>query len=72
MASDDGGRHWRRWTAPVRMRDAVGATLNLDFLSPRLGFAILPGNVGPLWWMNDGGTSWHALKISAGPFTVPR
>lgn len=72
MATDDGGRHWRRWMAPVRMKDAVGATLVLEFLSPRLGFAIPQGNAGPLWSTHDSGRSWHALKISAGPFTVPR
>jgi photosystem II stability/assembly factor-like uncharacterized protein len=56
----------------VQMTDAVGATLTLDFLSPRLGFAIPNGNSGPLWSTRDGGTSWQPLKISAGPFTVPR
>jgi photosystem II stability/assembly factor-like uncharacterized protein len=72
LATDDAGRHWRRWTSPVRMRDAVGATLALQFLSPRLGFAVPDGNAGPVWWTRDGGNTWRPLTITAGPFTLPR
>jgi photosystem II stability/assembly factor-like uncharacterized protein len=71
-ATNDAGLHWRHWTSRVSMKDSVGATLALNFLSPRLGFAVPEGNSGPLWWTRDGGSSWRALKIVAGPFTVPR
>lgn len=71
LATDDAGRHWRRWTTTVRMKDSVGATLALDFLSPHLGFAVADTNPGPLWWTRDGGTTWSTVKIAAGPFTLP-
>jgi photosystem II stability/assembly factor-like uncharacterized protein len=54
------------------MRDSVGATLALEFLSPRLGFAVPDGNSGPLWWTRDGGTAWNPITIKAGPFTLRR
>ena len=72
LATDDAGRHWRRSTYAVRMKDSVGATLALDFLSPRLGFAVPDANAGPLWWTHDGGATWRPVKITAGPFTLPR
>lgn len=71
-STGDAGRHWETWTPTVRMKDTVGATLPLSFLSPRLGFAILNGNDGPLWWSRDGGRTWRPIRITAGPFTVPR
>jgi photosystem II stability/assembly factor-like uncharacterized protein len=71
LATDDGGRHWRRWTTTVRMKDSAGGTLALDFLSPHLGFAVADTNPGPLWWTRDGGTTWSTVKITAGPFTLP-
>jgi photosystem II stability/assembly factor-like uncharacterized protein len=71
LASDDAGRHWRSWQPAVKMKDSVGTPLTLDFLSPRLGFAVPDGNHGSLWWTRDGGTSWKPLTITAGPFTVP-
>jgi len=71
LATDDAGGHWRRWKAPVRMTDAVGASLALDFLSPQLGFAVPDANRGPLWWTRDGGTTWQPITITAGPFTLP-
>jgi photosystem II stability/assembly factor-like uncharacterized protein len=72
LATDDAGHHWRSRQATVRMRDAVGAPLALDFLSPRLGFAVPNGNDGPLWSTADGGSTWKPVTITAGPFTVPR
>jgi hypothetical protein len=72
LATDDAGRHWQRWTSLVKMKDSVGTTLALNFLSPRLGFAVPDANAGPLWWAHDGGTTWKAVKITAGPFTLPR
>jgi photosystem II stability/assembly factor-like uncharacterized protein len=72
LASDDGGRHWRRWQPERTMKDSVGAPLELNFLSPSLGFALPVANAGPLWWTRDGGTSWQPVQITAGPFTVPR
>ncbi len=72
LATDDAGRHWRRWKAPVRMTDAVGAPLALNFLSPNLGFAVPEANSGPLWWTRNGGTTWQPITITAGPFTLPR
>jgi photosystem II stability/assembly factor-like uncharacterized protein len=71
LATDDAGRHWRRSTPAVRMKDSVGATLALDFLSPRLGFAVPDANAGPLSWTRDGGTTWRRVRITAGPFTLP-
>jgi hypothetical protein len=52
------------------MKDVVGATLNLPFLTPSLGFAIPNGNSGPLWWTRDGGHAWMPLRIAAGPFVL--
>ena len=72
LSTADAGRHWRTWRPAVRMKDSVGGTLALRFLSPQLGFAIPNGNSGPLWWTRDGGSTWRPIKISAGPFTVPR
>ena len=71
-ATGDAGVHWRRWTPAVRMKDTVGATLALRSVSPRVAFAIPNGNVGPLWWTHDGGSTWRPVTITAGPFTVPR
>ena len=71
LATGDAGRHWRRWTTPVRMKDSVGATLALHFLSPHLGFAVADTNPGPLWWTRDGGTTWSPVTITAGPFRLP-
>ena len=72
LSTDDAGQHWRRWSAPVTMKDTVGAPLALHFLSRRLGFAVPDGNGGPLWRTYDGGTTWHPVKITAGPYTLPR
>jgi photosystem II stability/assembly factor-like uncharacterized protein len=72
LATDDGGRHWRRSKPTVKMKDMVGTPLRLDFLTPHLGFAIPDGNGGPLWSTRDGGTTWKPVTITAGPFTVPR
>jgi photosystem II stability/assembly factor-like uncharacterized protein len=71
-ATSDGGVHWRTWKPTVRMKDAVGGALTLRFLTAQLGFAIPDGNGGPLWWTRDGGSSWRPIRITAGPFTVPR
>jgi hypothetical protein len=71
LATDDAGGHWRRWKASVKMTDSVGAPLALDFLSPRVGFAVPDSNSGSLWWTRDGGTTWHPITITAGPFTLP-
>ena len=54
------------------MTDAVGTPLSLDFLLPRLGFAVPDGNGGPLWSTRDGGTNWKPVRIAAGRFTLPR
>jgi photosystem II stability/assembly factor-like uncharacterized protein len=72
LATDDAGRDWSSRKESVRMRDTVGAPLALDFLSPRLGFAVPDGNDGPLWSTSDGGSTWKPVTITAGPFTVPR
>jgi photosystem II stability/assembly factor-like uncharacterized protein len=72
ISTADAGRRWHSWTPSVRMKDNVGAQLSLRFLSPRLGFAIPDGNGGPLWWTQDGGATWRPIRITAGPFTVPR
>jgi photosystem II stability/assembly factor-like uncharacterized protein len=72
LATDDGGRRWRSRKPAVKMKDAVGTPLALDFLSPRLGFAVPDGNSGPLWRTRDGGTTWKPVTITAGPFTLPR
>ncbi len=72
LATDDAGRHWRSQKATVKMKDAVGSPLTLDFLSPRLGFAVPDGSGGPLWSTGDGGATWKPVTITAGPFTVPR
>jgi len=68
----DAGRHWHSWTPSVRMEDAVGTTLALRSVSPRVGFATPNGNEGPLWWTRDGGGTWLPIRIHAGPFTVPQ
>jgi photosystem II stability/assembly factor-like uncharacterized protein len=72
LATDDGGRHWRRSRPAQTMKDSIGTPLTLTFLSPRLGFAVPDGNDGPLWWTRDGGKTWKPVKITAGPFTLPR
>jgi photosystem II stability/assembly factor-like uncharacterized protein len=71
LATDDGGRHWRRSRPGRTMKDSVGTPLDLRFLSPFLGFAVPVANPGPLWWTRDGGRTWKPLKINAGPFTLP-
>lgn len=71
ISTGDAGRHWRVSTPSVRMRDSVGGQLDLHFRSPALGFAVPNGNGGPLWWTRDGGNTWRAITIKAGPFTVP-
>jgi photosystem II stability/assembly factor-like uncharacterized protein len=71
LATDDGGLHWRRWKPAESMKDSIGTPLTLNFLTPRLGFAVADGNGGPLWWTRDGGTTWKPVKITAGPFTLP-
>lgn len=71
-ASDDGGSHWSSWKPAVRMKDTVGEPLTLDFLSPRIGFALPMANAGPLWRTQDGGRTWRSVTITAGPYTVPR
>ena len=72
LSTGDAGRRWHHWRTTVRMKDVVGGPLGLSFLSPRLGFAIPDGNAGPLWWTRDGGSTWRPIRITAGPFTVPR
>ena len=54
------------------MKDSIGTSLTLIFLSPRLGFAVPDANGGPLWWTRDGGETWKPITITAGPFTLPR
>lgn len=71
LSTADAGEHWHRQRAPVAMRDSVGATLTLNFLSPELGFAVPNGNNGPLWSTRDGGTTWKPVRITAGPYTLP-
>jgi photosystem II stability/assembly factor-like uncharacterized protein len=71
LATEDGGRHWRRSRPARTMRGSLGTPLTLEFLSLRLGFAVPDGNGGPLWWTRDGGKTWRPLKITAGPFTLP-
>jgi class 3 adenylate cyclase len=41
------------------MNDSVWSPLNLDFLSPRLGFAIPEAKAGPPRWTRDGGKTWQ-------------
>jgi photosystem II stability/assembly factor-like uncharacterized protein len=72
LSTGDAGRRWHRSTATVRMTDVVGGPLGLNFLSPQLGFAIPDGNGGPLWWTQDGGSTWHPIRVTAGPFAIPR
>jgi photosystem II stability/assembly factor-like uncharacterized protein len=72
LATDDAGRHWRRWKAPVRMTDTIGSPLALDFLSSSVGFAIPEVNAGPVWRTQDGGRTWKPVTITAGPYTLPR
>ncbi len=72
LSTDDAGGHWHRWKAPVRMTDAVGAPLTLDFIAPRIGFAVPEANAGPLWRTEDGGHTWKRVTVTAGPFTLPR
>ena len=72
LSTGDAGRHWHTSTPTVRMKDSVGGPLDLHFLSSQLGFAVPNGNGGPLWWTRDGGGTWRSIKITAGPFTVPR
>jgi photosystem II stability/assembly factor-like uncharacterized protein len=72
VSTADAGHRWHSWTAAVRMRDAVGAPLRLRFLSRQVGFAIPNGNDGPLWSSPDGGNTWRPIRITGGPFTVPR
>jgi virginiamycin B lyase len=72
LATDDGGRHWHRWTPVQTMRGSLGTPLTLNFLTPRFGFAVPDANGGPLWLTHDGGATWQPITITAGPFTLPR
>lgn len=72
LASDDGGTHWRRRASTVKMKDAVGSPLTLDFLSSRVGFAFPEANAGALWRTQNSGQTWMPVTIIAGPYTVPR
>jgi len=72
LATDSGGRHWRTIRPARTMKGSLGTPLTLNFLTPRLGFAVPDANGGPMWSTRDGGTTWQTVKITAGPFVLPR
>jgi photosystem II stability/assembly factor-like uncharacterized protein len=54
------------------MKGSLGTPLALNFLSPRVGFAVPDADGGPIWSTRDGGETWQPITITAGPFTLPR
>jgi photosystem II stability/assembly factor-like uncharacterized protein len=69
MATDDAGARWRTWTSPVNMKGNF-EPLSLDFLSPRVGWAMPDPNGGPMWWTINGGITWRRVVIVAGPYRI--
>jgi len=71
LATDDAGAHWRRWTPSIALQGTLDTDSTLDFLSPLVGWAVPSVNGGTLWWTVDGGSSWTAVRIVAGPYQLP-
>ena len=57
-------------TPPPTTTDPPGAPLDLEFLTPTLGWAIPGPNGGRIWWTRDGGKSWQPVSIAAGPYRL--
>jgi photosystem II stability/assembly factor-like uncharacterized protein len=72
LATNDAGRDWRSWRPAEAMKNSFGTSLVLNFLTPSLGFAVPDANGGQIWSTHDGGKTWQPIRITAGPYSLPR
>lgn len=62
LVTDDAGAHWRSVTANI----GLGPVVQLDFVSPDVGWAVDPAVASGLIVTRDGGRTWSAVDVEVG------